>query len=93
MNRTELVAKIAEKTGLTKKDAEKAVNAFVESVVEAVTLRDEVRLIGFGTFLGKDRAAREGRNPQTGAIMQLPASVSPVFKVGKNFRDAVNKKH
>ncbi len=90
MNKTELVAKVAEKAGLTKKDAEKAVGAFTEAVQEALVEGDKVQLIGFGTFETKDRAARTGRNPQTGKAIEIPASKNPVFKAGKALKDAVN---
>ena len=92
MNKTELVAKVAEKSGLTKKDAEKAVNALFESVKEALVKKDKVQMIGFGTFEVKARAARKGRNPQTGAEIKIPATKNPVFKAGKGLKDAVNKK-
>ena len=91
MNKAELVGKVAEKAGLTKKDAEKAVNAFVASVQEALVKKDKVQLIGFGTFEVKERAARTGRNPQTGEAIKIAASKAPVFKVGKALKDAVNK--
>ena len=91
MNKADLVAKVAEKSGLTKKDAEKAINALVASVQEALVKKDKVQLIGFGTFEVKDRAARTGRNPQTGAAIKIAASKAPVFKVGKALKDAVNK--
>ncbi len=92
MNKADLVAKIASKAGMTKKDAEKAVNAFVASVQEALVKKDKVQLIGFGTFEVKERAARTGRNPQTGAPIKIAASQAPVFRVGKALKDAVNKK-
>ncbi len=91
MNKTELVAKMAEKSGLTKKDAEKAVNAFFSSVEEALVADDKVQIIGFGTFEVKERSARKGRNPQTGKEIDIPASKNPVFKAGKALKDAVNK--
>ena len=91
MNKTELVANVAEKAGLTKKDAEKAVNALFSSVEEALVANDKVQMIGFGTFEVKERAARTGRNPQTGAEIEIPASKNPVFKAGKALKDAVNK--
>ena len=90
MNKTELVANVAEKAGLTKKDAEKAVNALFSSVEEALVANDKVQMIGFGTFEVKERAARTGRNPQTGAEIEIPASKNPVFKAGKALKDAVN---
>ena len=92
MNKTELVANVAEKAGLTKKDAEKAVNALFSSIEEALVKKDKVQMIGFGTFEVKDRAARTGRNPQTGAEIKIPASKNPVFKAGKALKEAVNKK-
>ena len=91
MNKTELIAKMAEKSGLTKKDAEKAVNAFFASVEEALVEDDKVQIIGFGTFEVKERAARKGRNPQTGLEIDIPASKNPVFKAGKALKDAVNQ--
>ena len=90
MNKTELVANVAEKAGLTKKDAEKALTAVLESVQQALIEGDRVQLIGFGTFEVKARAARMGRNPQTGKDMEIPASKAPVFKAGKALKDAVN---
>ena len=92
MNKTELVANVAEKAGLTKKDAEKALGAVIESVEEALVEGDKVQLIGFGTFEVKDRAARTGRNPQTGKEIEIAASRNPVFKAGKALKDAVNNK-
>ena len=91
MNKTELVASVAEKTGFTKKDAEKAVNAFIDSVKEEVAGKSKVQIIGFGTFDYKKRAARKGKNPQTGAEINIPASTVPVFKAGKGFKEMVNK--
>ena len=91
MNKADLVGKVAEKAGLTKKDAEKAINAFVASVQEALVKKDKVQLIGFGTFEVKECAARTGRNPQTGEAIKIAASKAPVFKVGKALKDAVNK--
>ena len=92
MNKTELVANVAEKAGLTKKDAEKALGAVIESIEEALVECDKIQLIGFGTFEVKDRAARTGRNPQTGKEIKIAASKNPVFKAGKALKDAVNKK-
>jgi len=91
VNKTELVANVAEKAGLTKKDAEKAINALFVSVEEALALEDKVQIIGFGTFEVKAREERKGRNPQTGAEITIPASKNPVFKAGKNLKEAVNK--
>lgn len=90
MNKTELTANVAEKAGLTKKDAEKAVNALFESVQGALIEGDRVQVIGFGTFEVKERAARMGRNPRTGQDIEIPASRNPVFKAGKALKDAVN---
>lgn len=90
MNKTELVAAIAEKTELSKKDAEKAVKAFTDVVVEELKKGEKIQLVGFGTFEVSERAARTGRNPQTGAEMQIPASKSPKFKAGKAFKDVLN---
>ncbi|MDO4343985.1 MAG: HU family DNA-binding protein [Eubacteriales bacterium] len=92
MNRTELVAEIAKKTELSKKDAEKALKAFTEVVEEELKKGEKVQLVGFGTFEVSERAAREGRNPQTGAAMKIEASKTPKFKAGKALKDAVNCK-
>ncbi|MCC5466840.1 HU family DNA-binding protein [Pelosinus fermentans] len=91
MNKTELIASVAEKAGLTKKDAEKAINALFVSVEEALAQQDKVQIIGFGTFEVKTREERKGRNPQTGAEITIPASKNPVFKAGKGLKDVVNK--
>ena len=90
VNKTELVASVAEKACLTKKDAEKAVNALLESVQQALVEGDKVQMIGFGTFEVKERAARTGRNPRTNETIEIPASKNPVFKAGKALKDAVN---
>ena len=90
MNKTELIAAVAAKSELSKKDAEKAVKAFTEVVAETLKKNDKVQLVGFGTFEVTKRAAREGRNPQTGESIQIAASRSPRFKAGKAFKDAVN---
>jgi len=92
MNKSELVSAIAEKAAITKKDSEKLVQAFVEVVTEELSKGGKVQLVGFGTFDVADRKAREGRNPQTGKPMTIPASKAPRFKVGKALKDAVNKK-
>ncbi|WP_407398615.1 HU family DNA-binding protein [Anaerovibrio sp.] len=92
MNKSQLVAKVAEKAGLTKKDAEKAVNGLFASVQEALVAGDKVQMIGFGTFEVKARAARTGRNPQTGEEIEIAASKNPAFKAGKALKDAVNPK-
>ncbi|MBO4847285.1 MAG: HU family DNA-binding protein [Lachnospiraceae bacterium] len=91
MNKTELVSAIAKETGLTKKDAEAAVKAFTDTVIKATKKGDTVQLIGFGTFSVVKRAARKGKNPQTGEAMKIKASKSPKFKAGKAYKDAVNK--
>lgn len=90
MNKTELAALVAEKAGLSKKDAEAAVSATFAGIVDAVKAGDKVQIIGFGGFEAKERAARTGHNPATGAELQIPASKAPVFKVGKAFKDALN---
>lgn len=91
MNKTELVAEVSEKAGLTKKDAEAAVKAVVESVTEALVKGDKVQLVGFGTFEVREHAPRVGRNPRTGGTMNIPASKAPAFKAGQALKDAVNK--
>ncbi|MCX7711969.1 MAG: HU family DNA-binding protein [Clostridia bacterium] len=91
MNKADLITSMAEKSELSKKDAEKALNAFIESVEEAMTKGDKVQLVGFGSFEVRQRAARKGRNPQTKAEITIPASKSPIFKVGKALKDMVNK--
>ena len=90
MNKTELVANVADKTGTTKREAEKAVNAVFAALQQAMVEGDTVQLIGFGTFEVKERAARTGRNPRSGAMIEIPASKNPVFKAGKALKDAVN---
>lgn len=90
MNKTELIAAIAEKASLTKTDSEKFINAFTNCVSDALVDGDKVQLVGFGTFEVADRAEREGRNPQTGEVMKIAASKSPKFKAGKVLKDAVN---
>ena len=90
MNRMELVSAIAEKTELSKKDAEKALKAFTDVVAEELKKGNRIQLVGFGTFETVERAAREGRNPQTGASMKIPASKAPRFKAGKALKDALN---
>lgn len=89
MNKTELVAAVAEKSGLSKKDSEAAVKAFTESVSEALKAGEKVQLIGFGTFEVAERAARTGRNPRTGEQVEYPASKTPKFKAGKALKDLV----
>lgn len=90
MNRTELVAKIAEKSGLTKKDSEKALSAFTESIIETVAKGEKVQLIGFGTFELRRREERNGRDPRTGDTIKIPAANLPAFKAGKAFKEAAN---
>ena len=89
MTKVEFVGKIAEKTGSTKNDAEKAVNAFLETVTETLKSGYKVVFTGFGSFEVTERAAREGRNPQTGEAMQIKATKAPKFKAGKGLKDAV----
>ena len=89
MNRLELVNTISRKMGATKKDAEKAVTAFIDTVTEALVEGRKVQLIGFGTFEVRERAARKGRNPQTGEEIEIPASKIPAFKAGKSLKDSV----
>lgn len=91
MNKTELVAAIAEKAALTKKDAEKALAAATEAVAEALATGDKVQIIGFGTFEVKKREARVGRNPRTKQEIKIPASKTPIFKAGKALKDKVAK--
>ena len=91
MNKAELITSMAEKSQLTKKDAESALKAFIDSVQEALENGEKVQLVGFGTFETRDRAAREGRNPRTKETITIPASTVPVFKAGKEFKDRVNK--
>jgi DNA-binding protein HU-beta len=91
MNKSELVSAIAAKAELSKKDAEKALKAFEEVVTEELVKNEKVQLVGFGTFDVSERAAREGRNPQTGKAMPIPASKAPRFKAGKALKDAVNE--
>ncbi len=87
MNKAEFVAKVAEKSGLTRKQAEIAVAAFTQTVTESLKEGDKVQLMGFGTFEVKERPARTGRNPATGESIEIAASKAPVFKAGKSFKD------
>ena len=89
MNKTELIGEVAGKTGMTKKDAEKVVNAFFDTVEGALKSGDKVQLIGFGTFEVRERKARKGRNPQTGKEIDIPATKVPAFKAGKALTDAL----
>ncbi|MCR4833394.1 MAG: HU family DNA-binding protein [Butyrivibrio sp.] len=92
MNKTELIDAIAKEAGLSKKDAGNALNAFTNAVTKELKKKGKVQLVGFGTFETAKRAARTGRNPQTGKEIKIAASVSPKFKAGKALKDAVNKK-
>ena len=89
MNKTELIAAVAAETGLTKKDSEMAVNAFVNQVTEALKKGDKVSIVGFGSFEVKHRNARVGRNPTTKESITIPASKSPAFKAGKQFKESI----
>ncbi len=89
MNKTELIASIADKAALSKKDAEKALNAFIASIEDALNAGDKVQLVGFGSFETRVRAERKGRNPRTKKEIIIPASKAPVFKAGKAFKDAI----
>ena len=91
MNKVELIAQIAEKSGLSKKDAEKALAATVDASTEAVSNGDKVQLVGFGSFEVKQREARVGRNPKTKEAIEIPAARVPVFKAGRALKDAVAK--
>lgn len=90
MNKTELVAAIADKTELSKKDSEKALKAFIDAVTEELKKGEKIQLVGFGTFEVSQRAARTGKNPQTGKAISIPASKAPKFKAGKALKDTVN---
>ena len=90
MNKTELVAAMADQAGLSKKDAEKALKAFIDTVTEELKNGGKVQLVGFGTFEVAERAERQGRNPKTGEAITIPASKSPKFKAGKALKDIVN---
>ncbi len=89
MNKADLISKVAEKTDFTKKDAEKAVSAVLASIEEALSGGEKVQLVGFGTFEIRNRAARKGRNPQTGQEIKIAATKVPVFKAGKALRESV----
>ncbi len=92
MNKSELITSMSEKCGLTKKDTEGALNAFLETVQETLATGEKVQLVGFGTFEVRDRKAREGRNPRNPEeVIQIPASKAPVFRAGKTLKDTVNK--
>lgn len=89
MNKSDLIGDVAAATGMTKKDVEKTVNAFISSIEEALKAGDKVQLIGFGTFEVRERQARKGRNPQTGKEITIAATKVPAFKVGKGFKEAI----
>lgn len=89
MNKSSLIAAVAEKAGITKKDSEKAVAALIETVQEALKAGDKVQLVGFGTFEVRERAAREGKNPQTGETIKIAASKVPAFKAGQALKDSL----
>ena len=91
MNKTELIAAIADKTELSKKDAEKVLKAFTDVVAEELKKGEKIQMVGFGTFEVSERAAREGRNPQTGETMTIAASKAPKFKAGKALKDMLNQ--
>ena len=91
MTKVDLIAQVAADAGLTKKDAEKAVSAVIESITDAMSMGDKVQLVGFGTFEVRDRAAREGKNPATGETISIPATKVPAFKAGKALKDAIAK--
>lgn len=91
MNKTELIAVVADKASLSKKDADVAVNAVLDAIVETVAAGDKVQLVGFGTFEPRTRSAKIGKNPRTGESIEIPASKIPAFKAGKAFKDTVNQ--
>lgn len=91
MKKTELIAAVAEQSGLTKKDAEKAVSAVFDTIVNAVAANDKIQITGFGTFEQRTRNARQGCDPRTGNKIDIPASKVPAFKAGKSFKEIVNK--
>lgn len=92
MNKQELLSAMAERSGLTKKDSEAALSAFIATVEETLKGGDKIQLIGFGSFEVRDRAARTGKNPLTGEPMNIPAAKVPAFKAGRAFKDMVNGK-
>lgn len=92
MKKVELIEKIAEETELPKKSVEKVIKSFTDNVTEIMANRDSLQLIGFGTFTTSERAARQGRNPKTGEVTQIPASTQPKLKFGKTVKEKVNKK-
>ncbi len=92
MNKSELITAISEKTGTTKKEAEVQLNALIETITETLVNGDKVQLVGFGSFAPVKRAARKGKNPQTGEEMKIPSKIAPVFKAGASLREAIAKK-
>lgn len=90
MNKADLVGKISQKTGLTKKNVDQVVNEFLDEVTQALSTGERVQLLGFGTFQTRSRAARNGRNPQTGNVIKIKASKIPAFKAGNKLKEAVN---
>ena len=90
MNKSELISMLASKTEMPKKDAEKAVNSFIEIITDSLVKDDKIQLVGFGTFSVKERAAREGRNPRTGEVVKIKAAKAPAFKAGKALKEKVN---
>lgn len=90
MNKTELIAAVAEKSGITKKDAESAVAAVIDTITGALVANEKVQLVGFGTFEVRERGARTGRDPRTNKAIEIPASKAPAFKAGKALKDSVN---
>lgn len=91
MNKTELIAAVAEKAGITKKDADSAVAAVIDTITDALKGGDKVQLVGFGTFEVRERSARTGRDPRTNKAIEIPASKAPAFKAGTPLKNAVNK--
>lgn len=91
MKKTDLIAAVAEQSGLSKKDAEKAINATIDTIINAVAEGDKIQLTGFGTFEQRQRNARTGVDPRTGNSIEIPASKVPAFKAGKGFKDIVNQ--
>lgn len=91
MKKTELIAAVAEKAGLQKKDADKAISAITSVIMDAVAAGDKVQIVGFGTFEVRTRCARKGRNPRTKEPIDIPASKLPVFKAGRSFKEIVEK--
>lgn len=91
MNKTELISAVAEKTGMSKKDADNAVNTMINTIIETVSDDEKVQIVGFGTFELRSRSERQGRDPRTNSPITIPASKVPAFKAGKAFKDAVSK--